>query len=66
MIVKAEEKDAPVVAALAAALWSQHSQQEMEQEFALLLGDREAAVFLKVEGDCAVGFAQCQLRHDYV
>ena len=66
MIVKAEEKDAPVVAALAAALWPQHSRQEMEQEFALLLGDREAAVFLKVEGDCAVGFAQCQLRHDYV
>lgn len=66
MIVKAEEKDALVVAALAAALWTQHSPQEMEQEFALLLGDREAAVFLKVEGDCAVGFAQCQLRHDYV
>ena len=66
MIVKAEEKDVSTVAALAAALWSQHSQQEMEQEFALLLGDREAAVFLKVEGDCAVGFAQCQLRHDYV
>ena len=55
MIVKAEEKDAPVVAALAAALWPQHSPQEMEQDFALLLGDREAAVFLKVEGGLRSG-----------
>ena len=66
MIVKAEEKDVSTVAALAAALWPQHSRQEMEQELAPLLGEREAAVFLKVEEDCAVGFAQCQLRHDYV
>ena len=66
MIVKAEEKDISAVAALAAALWPHHSAGELEAEFAPLLGEREAAVFLKLEGSTPVGFAQCQLRHDYV
>ena len=66
MIVKAEEKDASTVAALAAALWPHHRAGELEPEFHPLLSDPEAAVFLMYEEDCAVGFAQCQLRHDYV
>lgn len=66
MIVKAEEKDIAAVAALAAALWPHHSARELEAEFALLLGKKEAAVFLQLEGSAPVGFAQCQLRHDYV
>ena len=66
MIVKADEKYLSAAAALAASLWPQHSQQELEQELAPLLGGREGAVFLKLEGNRAVGFAQCQLRHDYV
>lgn len=66
MIVKAEEKDASTVAALAAALWPHHRAGELELEFHPLLSDPEAAVFLMYEEDCAVGFAQCQLRHDYV
>ena len=66
MIVKAEEKDLSAVAALAAALWPHHSVGELEAEFAPLLGKKEAAVFLKLEGRTVVGFAQCQLRHDYV
>ena len=66
MIVKAEEKDASTVAALAADLWPHHRAGELEPEFYSLLSDPEAAVFLMIEGDCAVGFAQCQLRHDYV
>ena len=66
MIVKAEEKDIAAVAALAAALWPHHSPGELEAEFAPLLGMKEAAVFLQLEGSTPVGFAQCQLRHDYV
>lgn len=66
MIVKAEEKDISAVAALAAALWPHHRAGELELEFRPLLADPEAAVFLMIEGDCAVGYAQCQLRHDYV
>ena len=66
MIVKAEEKDISAVTALAAALWPHHSARELEAEFAPLLGKKEAAVFLQLEGSTPVGFAQCQLRHDYV
>lgn len=66
MIVKAEEKDIAAVAALAAALWPHHSPGELEAEFAPLLGKKEAAVFLQLEGSTPVGFAQCQLRHDYL
>lgn len=66
MIVKAEEKDISAVAALAAALWPHHSTRELEAEFAPLLGKKEAAVFLQLEGSTPAGFAQCQLRHDYV
>ena len=66
MIVKAEEKDISAVADLAAALWPHHLARELEAEFAPLLGKKEAAVFLKLEGSTFVGFAQCQLRHDYV
>lgn len=58
MIVKAEEKDAPVVAALAAALWPHHRAGELELEFHPLLSDPEAAGFLMYEEDCAVGFAE--------
>ncbi len=66
MIVKTEEKNISAVAALAAALWPHHSARELEAEFAPLLGKKEAAVFLQLEGSTPVGFAQCQLRHDYV
>ena len=66
MIVKADEKDISAVAALAAALWPHHSARELEAEFAPMLGKKDTAVFLKLEGRTFVGFAQCQLRHDYV
>ena len=39
---------------------------EREPEFAELIASPEAACFLALDGDKAVGFAQCQLRHDYV
>ena len=66
MIVKAEKKDAAAVAALALKLWPSNNLEELEQEFAGLLTEPEAAVFLKLEDGIPVGFAQCQLRHDYV
>lgn len=66
MIVKAEKKDAATVAALALKLWPSHRMEELKPEFAELLVNPEAAVFLKLEDGIPVGFAQCQLRHDYV
>ena len=64
-IVKAETKDASEVARLSLLLWPEHDIEEMELEFRELIQMDDAAVFLAREGE-AVGFAQCQLRRDYV
>ncbi len=64
-IVKAEVKDTPEVARLSLLLWPEHDKEEMEQEFRELIQKDDAAVFLAQDGE-SVGFAQCQLRRDYV
>ena len=66
MVIKAKETDAAVLARLAVILWSGHTADEMEAEFSVLLKDENAACFIKYNGETPVGFAQCQLRHDYV
>lgn len=66
MIEKAKTSDLSVLAALACRLWPEHTEDEMRGEFAQILAKPDAAVFLATEGKLAVGFAQCQLRHDYV
>ena len=63
---KAEKKDVPVVAALACALWPDHGYGEMQEDVSQIMEQEEAAFFLAFEDEKAVGFAQCQLRHDYV
>ena len=66
MIRRAEAEDISAVAALANKLWPGHEPQELEGEYAQLLEGGESALFLATEGEVPVGFAQCQLRHDYV
>ena len=66
MIRKATEQDAEVLAGLACLLWDGHDAAELLDEFAELLKSEEAACFLAYEAGVPVGFAQCQLRHDYV
>ena len=66
MIRKAEEKDLPVLAGLGARLWPHHTPLELEAEFAGTLAKEDAAFFLAFAGQIPVGFAQCQLRRDYV
>ncbi len=66
MIRKAEKIDAKTVAALSVRLWPDHTAEEMEAELCELLADENCAVFLSETDGKAVGFAQCQLRHDYV
>ncbi|MBR3431463.1 MAG: GNAT family N-acetyltransferase [Clostridia bacterium] len=63
---QAVSADAAEVAALACELWPEHSAEEMTIEFASLLTREDAAIFLYREQGEAVGFVQCQLRHDYV
>lgn len=65
MIRKAEKTDLPVLAELGCGLWPHHSPEEMMEDFAeTMMG--EAAFFLAFAGKEAIGFAQCQLRRDYV
>ena len=63
---KATEEDTGALAALAAQLWPGHETEALADEFASLISRGDAACFLAWEGARATGFAQCQLRHDYV
>lgn len=47
---------------LALELWPGHA----AGDFSEILAREDAAFFLAYEGGAPIGFAQCQLRHDYV
>ncbi len=66
MIRKATKDDAFTLAKLAIQMWEDNVQEELAEEFAELVSSEDAACFLKYVESKAVGFAQCQLRHDYV
>ncbi len=64
-IRKALPADALLLGQLARRMWA-HDPGALAAEFAELTACEEAACFLAFDGDEGVGFAQCQLRHDYV
>ena len=66
MIRKAVSTDLETFACLAAELWPRHSVQELQEEFAPLLARPDACFFLLYHQGEPAGFAQCQLRRDYV
>lgn len=66
MIRRAEPADLDQLTALTIALWPDCDPEERWNDMADLLASSEAAIFLLMDGETAVGFAQCQLRHDYV
>lgn len=66
MIQKAEKKDLPVLAELACRLWPDNTVEEMLAEYEVLIAKTDAVLFLAYAEGNAVGFAQCQLRRDYV
>ena len=51
---------------MAAEMWTGHDPGELAEEFETLVQNPEAVLFLYREDGRAAGFAQCQLRHDYV
>lgn len=65
-IRKAELCNIEELAELALLLWPEHTVQDLKEEFSEIILKNEAQFFLKYEQDIPVGFAQCQLRHDYV
>ncbi len=66
MIRKAEMQDLPALAELGVQLWPHHAAGELAADFAETMKKADAAFFLACDGGQNIGFAQCQLRHDYV
>ena len=65
MILRAKQEQLVQAAVLAAELWPDNTPEGLRAELEQL-SPSEGAVFLAVEDGVAAGFAQCQLRHDYV
>ena len=63
---KGETKDLPVLAKLSCKLWPHHTADEMLTEYGVGIENPDAAFFLAYAEGIPIGFAQCQLRHDYV
>ena len=66
MIKKAGNNDLEALAKLAILMWQNHSITELINEFSEIIQNGKSVFFLKYEYDVPVGFAQCQLRNDYV
>lgn len=66
MIQKAKIVDLPILTRLALELWHDHSADRMYYDLGGIMTSGESVFFLAYEEDKPVGFAQCQLRHDYV
>lgn len=66
MIKQANRTDCKILAKLAMQLWEGHSLEELQEEFDRLTENPDAACFIKYVDDNTIGFAQCQLRRDYV
>lgn len=66
MVQKATVNELPILAELACQLWPEHTARELREEYAAIMEKPDAAFFLAYGEGAAVGFAQCQLRHDYV
>lgn len=64
-IRKATQADSLHLALLASRLFSAGA-DELLPEFTALTASGEAACFLATDAGQPIGFAQCQLRHDYV
>ena len=66
MIRKAELNDLSILSKLSCKLWPHHTANEMLSEYGVGIANPEAAFFLAYAEETPIGFAQCQLRHDYV
>ena len=66
MIRSAVKNDARVLAELAIQMWSDNTVFDLEREFEELIESNKAVCFIKYIDNKAIGFAQCQLRTDYV
>lgn len=66
MIKIAEVSDAGILSEMGAVLFGESSADVLKKEFADMISGGEAGIFIKYDGGVPIGFAQCQLRRDYV
>lgn len=66
MIKRAGSKDIETLVKLAVIMWKNHSVDELVNEFSKIMMNEKSQFFLKYENDLPIGFAQCELRYDYV
>lgn len=66
MIRKANMNDLPRLTELALELWPDNAVDTMYYDLGKIMVSEESVFFLAYRDDTAVGFAQCQLHHDYV
>lgn len=66
MIKKATLSDAKEAAQMALLLWPNHTLEEFTLEMTNFITQPDAIIFLAYHDQKVVGFAQCQLRYDYV
>ena len=66
MIKKAGHEDLEILAKLAVLMWREHSINELINEFSEIMTNGKSQFFLQYENNVPIGFAQCQLRYDYV
>lgn len=66
MLKSATLQEAAEAAKLALLLWPDHTLEEFIQEMRQLILQDDSNVFIAYQNDEAIGFAQCQLRYDYV
>lgn len=66
MIKKAEIKDSSALAHMAVMMWQDSSISELEEDFKQIINNDNAIVFIKFADKKPIGFAQCQLRFDYI
>lgn len=66
MVVKAGSDDIVTLAGLAVQLWPGNSIEGLSDEFGQIMHSGEAQFFLAFDNGTPIGFAQCQLRQDYV
>lgn len=66
MIREAKENDSYTIAEMAVLMWEGHTIDELADGFSTLIKSQNAVIFLNYIQNTLIGFAQCQLRYDYV
>lgn len=66
MLKQAEITDLTVLSQLAIHMWQDSTVSEIEEDFKQVINNDNAIVFIKFSDEKPIGFAQCQLRTDYV